>query len=318
MQKGKLGSLVAGILAIFLVIICLFYISFTLVTNHYENQAKEVAVKVSGDPTGASESYTKAYKHYIDSISNETVWLGYTYNQAQKLGVGLGLDLKGGMNVTLQVSVPDILRSMANADGNPYFETAIQRADSVAKATRSNDYVSIFCKEYRALDPAGDFSVIFKDQVKRGDNDNAAIASLKQEVKDRVSSSTNVLRARIDQFGVVAPNIQELENDGQILLELPGVKEHDRVRELLKASANLEFYETMPVSEFSAALSQLNNALKADSTGNGKTLPEYFLSFNPGSSSIEVGMATAANREAIDAIFASPRAKSLLDRKSVV
>ena len=312
MQKGKLGSAVAGILAIFLVIVCLFYISFTLVTNHYEGKAKEYAVAVSGDQEGISDTYTKAYKHYIDSISNETVWLGYTYNQAQKLGVGLGLDLKGGMNVTLQVSVPDILRSMANAEGNPYFETAIQRADSVVKATRSNDYVTIFCKEYRAIDPAGDFSVIFKDQVKRGENDNAAINSLKQEVKDRVSSSTNVLRTRIDQFGVVAPNIQELENDGQILLELPGVKDHDRVRELLKASANLEFYETMPVSEFSTALSQLNAALKADSTANGKGLADYFLSLNTGSPSVEVGMATAQNRDAIDAILASPRAKSIL------
>ncbi len=312
MQKGKLGSAVAGILAIFLVIICLFYISFTLVTNHWENKAKDYAVAVSGDANAVSDSYTKAYKHYIDSISGETVWLGYTYAQAQKLGVGLGLDLKGGMNVTLQVSVPDILRSMANAEGNPYFETAIHRADSVVKATRSNDYVAIFCKEYRALDPAGDFSVIFKDQVKRGENDQAAEATLKQEVKDRVSSSTNVLRTRIDQFGVVAPNIQELENDGQILLELPGVKEHDRVRELLKASANLEFYETMPVAEFSAALAQLNNALKADSTGNGKTLADYFLNLNTGSESVELGMATAANRDAIDAILASPRAKSIL------
>ena len=194
MQKGKLGSVVAGVLAIFLVIVCLFYISFTLVTNHYDNQARDYAVKVSGDATAVSDSYTKAYKHYIDSIFNETVWLGYTYSQAQKLGVGLGLDLKGGMNVTLQVSVPDILRSMANAEGNPYFERAIASADSVAKATRSNDYVSIFCKEYRKLDPAGDFSVIFKDQVERGQDDNAAEAALKQEVKDRVSSSTNVLR----------------------------------------------------------------------------------------------------------------------------
>ncbi len=312
MQKGKLGSAVAGILAIFLVIICLFYISFTLVTNHWENKAKEYAVAVSGDANAVSDSYTKAYKHFIDSISGETVWLGYTYAQAQKLGVGLGLDLKGGMNVTLQVSVPDILRSMANAEGNPYFETAIHRTDSVVKATRSNDYVAIFCKEYRNLDPAGDFSVIFKDQVKRGESDQAAEAALKQEVKDRVSSSTNVLRTRIDQFGVVAPNIQELENDGQILLELPGVKEHDRVRELLKASANLEFYETMPVAEFSAALAQLNNALKADSTGNGKTLADYFLSFNPGSESVELGMATAANRDAINAILESPRAKSIL------
>lgn len=311
MQKGKLGSVVVGILALFLVIICLFYISFTLVSSHWEGKAKEYAVVVSGDSTGATDSYTKAYKHYMDSISNETVWLGYTYNQAQKLGVGLGLDLKGGMNVTLQVSVPDILRSMANAEGNPYFEQAIHQTDSIVKATRSNDYVSIFCQTYRKLDPAGDFSVIFKDQVKRGENDAAAEKALKQEVKDRVSSSTNVLRTRIDAYGVVAPNIQELENDGQILLELPGVKEHDRVRELLKASANLEFYETMPFNEFAAAFSQLDNALKADSTSGGKGLADLFLSLN-GGDNVEVGMATAANRDKINEILASPRAKTIL------
>lgn len=312
MQKGKLGSAVAGILAIFLVIICLFYISFTLVTNHWQDKAEAYAIAVSGDQNQASDSYTKAYKHYIDSISNETVWLGYTYAQAQKLGVGLGLDLKGGMNVTLQVSVPDILRSMANAEGNPYFETAIANADSVAKATRSNDYVAIFCKEYRKLDPAGDFSVIFKDQVKRGENDAAAESSLKQEVKDRVSSSTNVLRTRIDQYGVVSPNIQELENDGQILLELPGVKEHDRVRELLKASANLEFYETMPYKEFGPALSQLNNAMKADSTSNGKALSDYFIEMYGYADGVDVGSATADNRAIISEILNSPRAKNLL------
>ena len=131
----------------------------------------------------------------------------------------------------------------------PYFDEAIAKTDSVVKATRTNDYVSTFCKEYQKLDPQADFSILFKDQVKRGENLSQVEATLKQEVKDRVSSSTNVLRNRIDQFGVVAPNIQELENDGQILLELPGVKEHDRVRDLLKASANLEFYETYNVAD---------------------------------------------------------------------
>lgn len=194
MQKGKLGSVVAGILAIFLVLICLFYISFTLVSNHYEEKAEAYAQQLSGDTNASSDSYRLAYKSYIDSIAKEKVWLGYTYNQVQKLGVGLGLDLKGGMNVTLQVSVPDILRSMANADGNPYFETAINNADSVARATKSNDYVAIFCREYKALDPQGDLSVVFKDQVKRGDSPEAVESALKQEVKDRVSSSTNVLR----------------------------------------------------------------------------------------------------------------------------
>ena len=311
MQKGKLGSVVAGILAIFLVLICLFYISFTLVSNHYEEKAEAYAQQLSGDTNASSDSYRLAYKSYIDSIAKEKVWLGYTYNQVQKLGVGLGLDLKGGMNVTLQVSVPDILRSMANADGNPYFETAINNADSVARATKSNDYVAIFCREYKALDPQGDLSVVFKDQVKRGDSPEAVESALKQEVKDRVSSSTNVLRSRIDQFGVVSPNIQELEKDGQILLELPGVKEHDRVRDLLKSSANLEFYETMPVQEFAAAIAQLDASLRADSTTNGRGLSELFFQLgNVGP--VELGVATAMTRPAIDSIIASPAAKRLL------
>ena len=311
-SKGKLGSVVAGVIAIFLVLICLFYISFTLVTNHHEEKAEAYATTVAGSAGVNSDNYRMAYKSYIDSISREKVYLGYTFAEVQKLGVGLGLDLKGGMNVTLQVSVPDILRSMANADGNPYFETAIEMTDSVVKATRSNDYVSIFCQQYHKLDPQGDLSVVFKDQVKRGDSPEAAEAALKQEVKDRVSSSTNVLRNRIDQFGVVAPNIQELEKDGQILLELPGVKEHDRVKELLKSSANLEFYETLPASEFQGSLMELTALGRADSTGDGRGLLDYFVHtanpYNP----IMVGTAVAANRAAIDSIIASPAARRLL------
>lgn len=311
-SNGKLGSIVAGVIAIFLVLICLFYISFTVVGNHYEDKAEAYAHQAAGAQGTNSDTYRMAYKSYIDSISKEKVWLGYTYNEVQKLGVGLGLDLKGGMNVTLQVSVPDILRSMANAEGNPYFEKALANTDSVVKATKSNDYVAIFCQQYKALDPTGDLSVVFKDQVKRGEKADAVEAALKQEVKDRVSSSTNVLRSRIDQFGVVAPNIQELEKDGQILLELPGVKEHDRVRELLKSSANLEFYETMTMNEWQGALAQLDAALRADSTSNGMGLSGYFLQMGNQYNPIVVGTSTAANRAAIDSIMASPLAKRYL------
>lgn len=311
-SNGKLGSIVAGVIAIFLVLICLFYISFTVVGNHYENKAEAYAQQAAGAQGTNSDTYRMAYKSYIDSVSKEKVWLGYTYNEVQKLGVGLGLDLKGGMNVTLQVSVPDILRSMANADGNPYFEKALANTDSVVKATKSNDYVAIFCQQYKALDPTGDLSVVFKDQVKRGEKAEAVEAALKQEVKDRVSSSTNVLRSRIDQFGVVAPNIQELEKDGQILLELPGVKEHDRVRELLKSSANLEFYETMTINEWQGAIAQLDAALRADTLGNGMGLTGYFLQMGNQYNPIAIGTATAANRAAIDSIMASPAAKRYL------
>ena len=310
-SKGKLGSIVAGVIAFFLVLICLFYLSFTAVSNHYENKAEEYAQKTAPETAGP-DAHRYAYQHYIDSVGNEKVWLGYTFNEVKKLGVGLGLDLKGGMNVTLQVSVPDILRSMATTEGNPYFEKAIHSTDSIVKATKTNDYVDVFCQQYKELDPNADFSVVFRDQVKRGDSFDAAKAALKQEVKDRVSSSTNVLRSRIDQFGVVAPNIQELEKDGQILLELPGVKEHDRVRDLLKSSANLEFYETMPLTEYQGALQQLDNALRADSASNGRGLFEYFAGLGAQGNPIALGMATRINRPIIDSLLVSPQAKRIL------
>ncbi|WP_301196881.1 protein translocase subunit SecD [uncultured Duncaniella sp.] len=311
-SKGSLESIVAGVIAIFMVIICLFYLSFTVVTNHWEDKAQEYAATEAAKDNNSPETKRKAYSEYIKNIANEKVYLGYTFNEVQKLAVGLGLDLKGGMNVTLQVSVPDILRSMANAEGNPYFNNAIANADSVARVNKSADYIDIFCAEYRKLDPQGDLSVVFKDQVKRGDNFDAVKSALKQEVKDRVSSSTNVLRTRIDQFGVVAPNIQELEKDGQILLELPGVKEHDRVRELLKSSANLEFYETTTFNEIQGVLSQLDNALRTDSTGNGKGLFDYFIQVGSPYNPIGVGSASETARDTINTILASATAKRIL------
>lgn len=310
-SKGNMGSWVAGIIAIFLVLICLFYLSFTFVGNHYESKAEQYAQEQAAKKGSDKDTYRLAKSEYLKNIANDKVWLGYTFNEVQKLGVGLGLDLKGGMNVTLQVSVPDILRSMANSEGNPYFEHAIAATDSVAKATRSNDYVDLFITQYKALDPQGDLTVLFKDQVKRGDSEEAIRSALRQEVKDRVSSSTNVLRARIDQFGVVAPNIQELEKDGQILLELPGVKEHDRVRELLKSSANLEFYETMPLSEFQGALAEIDQAMRADSASTYRPLSSYFVQMGD-PRYINVGIATETARDTINAILASPLAKSKL------
>ncbi len=310
-SKGKLGSVVAGIIAIFLVIICLFYLSFSIATNHFEGKAKEYALAAAGQEGEASDTYRLAYKSYIDSISKEKVYLGYTFNEVQKLGVGLGLDLKGGMNVTLQVSVPDILRSIAKNE-TPAFNRAIAAADSIVNKTKDSDYVGIFCREYKRIDPQGNLAVVFKGlDIPRGASEAQVENKLKQEVKDRVSSSTNVLRNRIDQFGVVAPNIQELEKDGQILLELPGVKEHDRVRDLLKSSANLEFYETYQVAEIQPQLMQLHSQLVADTTLDGRGFWGHFL--QPGGNSpIAVGIATPTERAVIDAIIASPTARRLL------
>lgn len=317
-SKGTLGSVVSGVIAIFLVLICLFYLSFTLVTNHYENKGEEYATIQAGEAGNNSAAYRESYKFFMDSIAQEDVFMGYTFNEVQKLGVGLGLDLKGGMNVTLQVSVPDILRSMAANPDNKNLNGAIAATDSIVRATRSNDYVSIFCKEYKRLYPQSDLYELFKNndsfksKVKRGASMDQIESVLKEEVKDNVSSATNVLRARIDQFGVVAPNIQELEKDGQILLELPGVKEHDRVRELLKSSANLEFYETMPYAQFQGAVHELDRVLRADSTRNGTGLFELFVQEGNPYDQVVVASALKANRDSIMSLLTSAEAKRLL------
>lgn len=198
-NKGTLGSLIAGIIAVFLVLVCAFYLSFSAVSNHYEGKAKDHAAQVAGEAGTGSEQYAKAYKAYIDSISKEPVYMGYNYQQVQKWGVGLGLDLKGGMNVILQVSMPEILRSMKNADPDPAFDAAIAATDSIVGSHQSDDYVGTFTKQYRALNPGADYSVVFNGIVKRGADDAAVASTLKDEVKDRVNNSaTNVLRSRID------------------------------------------------------------------------------------------------------------------------
>ncbi len=309
-SKGSLGSIVAGVIAIFLVLVCLFYISFTMVTSHYEGKAEEYAATVG---QGNETDSIKAYNQYIDSISKEPVYLGYTFNEVQKWGVGLGLDLKGGMNVILQVSMPDILASMHNNPVEATFTKAIATTDSIVGKAGNDDYIGTFIKQYRQNEPTADFSVKFRT-VAQGSDDNAVISKLKQEVNDVVNNSaTNVLRKRIDQYGVVSPNIQVLQGkDGQILLELPGVKDHQRVRELLQRSANLGFYETYTMTEIQNSLSQLDAALRADTLYNGKGLFDYFMQINQGAATPQVGLATSVQRDKIDELLASDYAKRYL------
>lgn len=313
-SKGTLGSIVAGVIAIFLVLVCSFYLSFSMVSNHYNGKAEEYALSVAGPDNTASETYNKAYKSYItDSLGNKPIYLGYNYNEIQKWGIGLGLDLKGGMNVILQVSMPDILRSMKNAEVDTVFEAAIAATEEIVKSHQSDDYVGTFTKEYRQRSQHADFSVVFTGIVKSGSDDEAVAKTLKQEVKDRVNNSaTNVLRSRIDAYGVVSPNIQVLQGkDGQILLELPGVKEHDRVRDLLQRSANLEFYETYKTNEIAAQLQQLDAELRKDSVNGGTGLWDMFAQIDMQGSPV-VGMATSGNKDAIDAMLESATAKRIL------
>ena len=309
-SKGTLGSIIAGVIAIFLVLVCLFYLSFSLVSNKQEAKAEQYALAQAGQQGKNSEQYSKAYKAYIDSISKTPVWLGYNYNEVQKWGVGLGLDLKGGMNVILQVSMPDMLRSMKDSDAEASFESALAATDSIIKGNHASDYVGTFVQQYRKLNPGAQFDVVFNSIIKPNQSDNAVAQTLKAEVKDRVNNSaTNVLRNRIDAYGVVSPNIQVLQdNDGQILLELPGVKEHQRVRELLQRSANLEFYECYGAGQLLGAVAQLDNSLQAQGKA---TLRQNFLQAGSGESPV-LAIVSAKQKDAVDSILASPAAKQYL------
>jgi len=309
-SKGSLGSIVAGVIAIFLVLVCLFYLSFSFISSKHEKAASQYALVESGDNDDAA--YNQAYKHYMDSLGEQKVYLGYTLNDVRKWGVGLGLDLKGGMNVILQVDMPDMLRSMKSGETDSVFESAISSANELVAKHETDDYVGSFVTEYRNRKPQADFSVIFQGLINPGSSDDQVRTKLKSEVKDRVdNSATNVLRNRIDQFGVVSPNIQVLQGkDGQILLELPGVKDHERVRELLQRSANLEFYETYTVDQIANALSAAYSRLNADTLYNAAPLAKLLSSQGNGAT---VGYAPDARTMAqIDELLASPIAKSVL------
>jgi len=309
-SKGKLGTIVAGVIAVFLAVVCLFYLSFSLISSKHETKAEQYALAESGDNDDAA--YNQAYKHYMDSLGEQKVYLGYTLNDVRKWGVGLGLDLKGGMNVILQVDMPDMLRSMKSGDTDSVFESAIAAAQAAVNSHQTDDFVGAFVNDYRQRRPQADFSVVFQGLVNAGAADDAVRDKLKAEVKDRVdNSATNVLRNRIDQFGVVSPNIQVLQGkDGQILLELPGVKDHERVRDLLQRSANLEFYETYTTDQIAGALANTAARLSADSAYNAAPLAAMLQ--NPGYGAT-VGYAPDARAmAAIDELLSSSIAKSLL------
>lgn len=249
------------VLAVLLVLVCAFYLSFSFVTSHFEGLAKEFAQSKANTEDASDATYKTYYNAYIDSIAKEKVYLGYyTFQQAREMEVGLGLDLKGGMNVTLQISVPDILKALANQNPDAKFNRAIAITDSLHRDEK--DFVAAFCREYAKIAPEGNLAQIFRnvEKVQSGSTNSQVEAILKDEVSAMVSNSRNVLATRIDRFGVVSPNIQELESTGRILLELPGVKEPERVRKLLQGTANLEFYETYTITDLQQSLMALSNA----------------------------------------------------------
>ncbi len=244
-----------------LVLICIFYLSFSFVTNHYESIAEATALKAAQikSPDMSNDKYRKTYNEYISGIEKKKVYLGYTYQEVREKQLGLGLDLKGGMNVTLQISVPDILKVLSGNNQDKKFNDAIAKVNP-----SSENFVGDFCKNYKQLAPEGSLVQIFRNRVQKiKDNPNANDAQvesyLKEEVDKMVDNSYKVLRTRIDRFGVVAPNIQKLQSTGRILLELPGIKEPERVTSLLQSTANLQFFETYKYSEIVSDLQTLSN-----------------------------------------------------------
>ena len=238
------------VFAILLTLVCVFYLSFSFVTRYHMNKAAE-------DPKGAA--------HYLDSIQNEKVWLGsYTLKQCREMEIGLGLDLKGGMNVILEVSVPDVVRALADHKTDEAFNKAVDEAARL-QVTSQEDFITLFVREYKKLAPEGSLAELFatqqlKDRITTRSSNAEVEAVLREEVKAAVDNSYNVLRTRIDRFGVAQPNIQTLEGKmGRIMVELPGIKEPERVRKLLQGSANLEFWETYKVSELGSLLASIDS-----------------------------------------------------------
>ena len=262
------------VFALLLTLACAFYLSFSFVTRHHMKLAEQ-------DPKGVA--------HYLDSMQNEKVWLGvYSLKDCREMEIGLGLDLKGGMNVILEVSVPDVVKTLADNKPDEAFNAAVAEA-AKQQITSQEDFITLFVREYKKQAPEGKLAEIFatqqlKDKVNTRSTDAEVEAVLREEVKAAVENSYNVLRTRIDRFGVVQPNIQTLEGKmGRIMVELPGIKEPERVRKLLQGSANLEFWETYEAKDIVPVLAS------ADSRARD------ILSVSEGTDSVEVKTEAAAS-----------------------
>ena len=263
MQNNKIVRNLAYCLACFLVLACAFYLSFSFVTSHYDKAAAEYA---QGDSVKLSM--------YQDSLASEKVWFGYTLKECREKEINLGLDLKGGMNVTMEVEVPSIIRALADDNQSENFNRALEMA-SKKQETSGEDYVTLFIESYQELDPQIQLAAIFStpalnNKVTSTSTNDEVKAVLQEEVDGAITNSFNVLRTRIDRFGVVQPNIQRLSQTGRILIELPGIKEPERVRKLLQGSANLEFWETYNLQEITSQLERLDGELAKSGVDTAK------------------------------------------------
>ncbi|MFC2137632.1 protein translocase subunit SecDF [Bacteroidota bacterium] len=248
------------LLAITLALICIYQLSFTYYTNREERKAIEYS---GGDP--------KLETYYLDSVASEPVYnfLGikkFTYREVKEREINRGLDLKGGMNVILEVSVEDLINSLSNYNKDTIFQQAIKLAKKKQENSQE-DFLNLFAQSFNEIDPNAQLASIFntlelKGKVDFNSTNEEVMQVLKREVQNAIDNSFNILRTRIDHFGVVQPKIQRLETAGRILVELPGIKEPERVRKLLQGTANLEFWETYENTEVYQYLLQANEKIK--------------------------------------------------------
>ena len=242
-------------IAVVLILVCCFYLSFSFVTRYHENKAAAMT--------------EEAGQEYLDSIMNEKVYCGiYSFKQCREMEIGLGLDLKGGMNVILEVSVPDVVDVLADHKNDAAYKKSMEEAKKEEETSQS-DFISLFIKYWKQNSNGRPLAAVFATQQMKGkvstnSSDAEVERALRDEVQSAVDNSFNVVRNRIDKFGVVQPNIQKLEGQsGRIMVEMPGIKEPERVRKLLQGSANLEFWETYNSQEIAPLLSQLNQKYAA-------------------------------------------------------
>ncbi len=253
-------------LAISLALVSVYQLSFTWKTASIKKEAKEYATGKNGILDANKEAY------YLDSISGEDVYnflfglRKYTFKECQERELNLGLDLKGGMDVILEVSVEDVIRSLSNYSKDSTFNAALNMAKKMQQNSQE-DFVTLFGKAFETIDPNAKLAAIFntvelRDKVNFNSTNQQVLAVLKQEANDAVSNSFNIIRTRINQFGVAQPNVQRLETNDRILVDLPGVKDQDRVKKLLQGTANLEFWETYENSEIYPDLLEANKVVK--------------------------------------------------------
>ncbi len=326
-NKGAIRTL-----AIIFALIFLYQLSFTLVTKRVEKKAARYAEAEAIKLANVGESGYNLIKnqketYYLDSISNVNVYnllvKKYTYRDAKEREINLGLDLKGGMNVTLEVSVKDIVNALAGHSQDPTFVKAMELATERQEKSEG-DFVTLFGEAFEEVDPnarlASIFLFEFKDKgITVNSTNNEVLKVLRNESEDAINRSYQILRTRIDRFGVAQPNIQKMEGSGRILVELPGIKDPKRVRKLLQGTAQLEFWETYNFSELqqyfadaNSKLAETRKAQKALAEGETEIQPET----QPETEVVETEqeMNPAENGEVVEAVADSTSEDNLLDQ----